>query len=268
MRDPNEATIESQSEHPGTRAAPVACIDLDRFCEGCAYNLRTLPVYRDERTGIPVVRCPECGRFQSANDASTALHPWLNRATSVLLVGWMLAIIAGFILLGMAEGSLSYATLDEFTTPGGSRVEQIGISVTRIFSGYGPLEVRTDYPEYTLVVTLMLACSLAIAFVGGMVAAVVFPHWRKTACGVPVLGLPIAAGVIVALTWTHEAPHLFDWGMRYVGAHAGVQLFGGLAGIIFGRPLARLGVWILLPPSVRPRLAFLWLTDDKPIPGP
>ena len=71
MRDPNEATIESQSEHPGTRAAPVACIDLDRFCEGCAYNLRTLPVYRDERTGIPVVRCPECGRFQSANDAST-----------------------------------------------------------------------------------------------------------------------------------------------------------------------------------------------------
>lgn len=42
--------------------APTACIELDRFCEECSYNLRTLAVTPDPRTGIPVVRCTECGK--------------------------------------------------------------------------------------------------------------------------------------------------------------------------------------------------------------
>ena len=40
---------------------------------------------------------------------------------------------------------------------------------------------------------------------------------------------------------------------------------GGL-GIRFGRPLARLGVRALLPPSMRGPLAELWFTDGKPLP--
>ena len=65
-----------------------------------------------------------------------------------------------------------------------------------------------------------------------------------------------------------DAPHLFDWGLGYVSAHTGVQLLGGSAGIIFGRSLSRLALQILLPPSARSRLAFLWLVDNKPIPKP
>ena len=118
MKGSHKATIEPGSESPETRGATRACIELDRFCEGCAYNLRTLPVYRDDYTGIPVVRCPECGRFQPANDTSTALRPWLHRLTSLLLAIWMLTLVAGLVSLGMAEGAMSYANLDELTVRG------------------------------------------------------------------------------------------------------------------------------------------------------
>ncbi|MHC4695185.1 MAG: hypothetical protein ACYTFA_00415 [Planctomycetota bacterium] len=267
MKDPSEATIEVQSAYPHEPAPPIARIDLDRFCEGCAYNLRTLPVYRDDRTGIPVVRCPECGRFQSANDASTAVRPWLNRVTSILLVGWILAIIAMFAHLCLVEGAMSYATLDELTSPAGGTIQRIGTTTTRIWSGYGPLEVNEDHPESKLFVNFMLTCSFAIGFVSGMLAVVVLPHWRRPAYAALVLVMPVLAGAVVATVWYHEAPHLFDWGLQHVASQSGMQLLGGLAGIIFGRPLARLGVHIFLPPGVRPRLAYLWLADNKPFPS-
>ena len=40
---------------------PIASVELDRFCVGCGYNLRTLAVFADPRTEIPIVRCTECG---------------------------------------------------------------------------------------------------------------------------------------------------------------------------------------------------------------
>ena len=82
------------------------------------------------------------------------------------------------------------------------------------------------------------------------------------------LAVPIVAGVLVAITWRYEAPHLLDWGLLYVMVHMGVQVLGGLLGVIFGRPLARLTVRIFLPTGVRPSLAFLWLADNKPFPRP
>ncbi|MHC4091851.1 MAG: hypothetical protein ACYSUQ_15160 [Planctomycetota bacterium] len=266
MRDSPELALESRPAYQPTPVAPLACIDLDRFCEGCGYNLRTLSVHRDPRTGIPLVRCPECGRFQSANDAATALQPWLNRATSLLLGVWILAIAGGLVLLGMGEGALSYANLDELTVRTGSQIQRINNTTIRTWSGFGPLEVATDYPDYELFLTLILSCSFVTALACGLFAVVLFPHWRRGAYAGVVLGLPVVVGVLVAAIWRHEAPHLFRWGVPYVTAHAAVQVLGGLVGIVYGRPLARLAVRVFLPPGVRPRLAFLWLVDDKPLP--
>jgi len=247
-------------------AAPVACIELDRFCEQCTYNLRTLPVHREERTGIPIVRCPECGRYQSANDAATALRPWLHRMTSLVIGVWVLTMIATFLWLGVAEGAMSYSTLDELTHRAGTQIQRIGTMTIRTGSGSGPLQVWEDIPDFALFMSAMLVGSVAIAFVIGLLAAVLFPHWRRGAGAAFVLAMPLLAGIIIAMTWNYEAPHLFEWGLSYIGAHAGVQLFGGLLGIIFGRPVARVIVRIFLPPSARPRLAYLWLTDGKALP--
>ena len=268
MNQSSAATVESQSAPSRAPAAPVACIDLDRFCEGCGYNLRTLPVYRDAHTGIPIVRCPECGRYQSANDASTVLRPWLHRLTSLLLGAWILVIIAAFFHLGLAEGALSYTTLDELTIRGGSTVQRINNTTIRTWSGSGPLEVRSDYEYYGSFVAMILFGSSLTAFACGMLAVVVCPHWPRAAYAGFILAMPILAGGLVAITWRYEAPHLFIWSLPYVAAHAGAQAVGGLAGVIFGRPLARLGVQIFLPPSIRPRLAYLWHADGKPFPRP
>ncbi len=86
-------------------------------------------------------------------------------------------------------------------------------------------------------------------------------------CAAVVLALPIVAGVVVAVAWHYEAPHLLEWGLRHLTAHACLQLLGGTVGVVFGRPFARLTVRILLPPGVRPRLAYLWLADRKPFPS-
>ena len=263
-----EATVESPGTLSQPYAAPAAYVELDRFCEGCGYNLRTLPVYRDERTAIPVVRCPECGRFQPANDTATALRPMLHRATSVLLALWMLTIIAAVIHLAIAEGALSYATLDELTIHGGYQTRRINNRTAYSWSGgYGPLEVNEDFRDYELFVGTILSVSSLVAFGVGLFTVVVVPHWRRRAYAGLVLAMPVVAGALVAFIWSKEAPHLFEWGLPYVVAHAVVQMLGGLAGIIFGRPLARVAVRVFLSPSVRPKLAFLWLADGKPLPS-
>lgn len=239
---------------------------MDRFCEGCAYNLRTLPVVRDAHTGIPVVRCPECGRLQPANDASTALRPWLNRVTAMLLWVWVLTIISCFFWLGVAETALSYSTLDELTIRSGSKVQRIGNTTIRTWSGSGPLEVNKDFDEPVLFVGMVLGVSTVTAFVFGLFAVVTVPHWPRVAYVLFVLVIPIICGAIVAACWRYDAPHLLNWAVPYMLAHAGAQVLGGVLGVLFGRPFARLIVRIFLPSSVRPRLAYLWLADGKPAP--
>ncbi len=269
MKVETEEIVEARPEAAETQAAPSACIELDRFCGNCGYNLRTLPVYHDDRTGIPVVRCTECGRFQSANDASTASRPWLDRLTLLALGLWVLSIAAVFANLCLAEGAMSYANLDELTEHAGSNVRRIGNLTVRDWVDHStPLEVNTEYPAYEFFIAAMLFGSFMIAFTCGMFAVIAVPHWRVAVYAALVVAMPVVAGGVVAAVWKYETPHLFLWGIRFITAHAGTQLLGGLAGIAFGRRLARLAVHVFLPPSVRPRLAYLWLADGKPFPSP
>ncbi len=268
MNEDQQAIVERPAAAPDSPEAPCAFIDLDRFCTGCGYNLRTQAVYRDPGTGIPLVRCPECGRFQPANDAATALRPWLRRATSLLVGLWILTVLGLFVGLGMGEGAMSYATLDELTIHGGYQTQQINNTTVRTWTSFGQLEVRENQPHYHAFIALCLGGSLLIALVGGVMVVVVTPHWPRLAYVGLALALPAAAGAIVALVWSREAPHLFVWGLPYMAAHLGVQMIGGLIGVAFGRPLARLTVRIVLPSGLRPRLAYLWLADNKPFPAP
>lgn len=249
-------------------ASATACIELDRFCEQCSYNLRTLPVTTDPRTGIPIVRCTECGRFQPANTTATALRPWLARVTSVTLVGWMLVLVAMFFWLGLAEGAMSYSTLDELTVHGNVRIQRInGTTIRTIGRGDRTLRINEDVPYYRTFVAFVLFVSFLIAMTTGVIAVVVFPHWGRVAYFAIVFGLAILANAFVTVAWRYDAPHLLGWGASYIVAHLGAQLVGGTVGVLAGRPMSRLTIRMLLPPSVRPRLAYLWLADGKPLPG-
>ena len=260
----DENTPATGAERYDTEPAPVAVIDLDRFCDHCGYNLRTLAIFRDERTGVPLVRCPECGRYQPANDGATALRPWLNRLTALFLWAWMLTVVGGFVLIVLGEGALSYATLDELTVRGGATTQIINNTVIRTWQSMGPLEVDTKYRDYWLFISGIYGFSFLLAFTGGMYLMIVVPHWRRAAYTGVVLAVPLLVGLVVAFSWNEEAPHLFAWGVSYVAAHAGGQVLGGVLGVVLGRPAARMLVRLVLPDSIRPRLAYLWLADGKP----
>lgn len=246
-----------------TGTAPFSCIELDRFCQKCAYNLRTLPIHRDERTGIPLVRCTECGEFQSANDAATVYRPWFHRLTSFVLVAWIIGLIVVLFWLCVAQVAMNMVTLEEQTIRAGTSIRRIGNTTIRTVRGSGPLVVWTDMPHQEYFVAATTSASFAFAFAVGLIAAVACPHWRRSAYAAFVLTTPLLIGGIATFIWRHEAAHLLGWAAPFIAAHTGAQMLGGLAGIRFGRPLARMAVLVFVPPSLRPRLAYLWMADGK-----
>ncbi len=267
----------------GVSTPPVACVELDRFCTGCGYNLRTLPVHTHPATEILVIRCTECGKFQPANDATSVARPWLNRLSGIGLGVWMLLLAVVFIQLNVLQGVVSFGTLQELTTwravdgSDGNNPRTITVNGTTItYTGnirirgnktYLPAP-RKPQPDDNLFMTLMIGSSFLLAFVAGTGAVVVFPHWPKVAYAAVGLTLPVVIGGIITYAWSHEAPLLVGWGLRYTALHAGVQMLGGMTAVLVGRPVSRLVVRMFLPPGVRPRLAYLWHADGKPYPRP
>ena len=93
----------------------LACVESDRFCNRCGYNLRTLPIRRDDRTKILLVRCTECGQYQPANDLAAVTRPWLHRVSAFFLILWIVFLVAVYVHLGIAQGAVMYGTLDVLT---------------------------------------------------------------------------------------------------------------------------------------------------------
>ena len=233
----------------------VAMVEMDRYCEGCGYNLRTQPVRRDDRTQVPLIRCPECGRFHAAGDAATALRPWLQRLGALGLWAWILFLLWLGGLLLFVSAIVSYATLDDLTT------------FRHVPGGDYELVVRALRPADLWFIAIMYGLSACIAFLGTCVAVVACHHWRRF--GYIALGLlaPMIPAIIVWLIWQEDEPKLLGWGTWVIGAHLGTQWAAALIGVYAGRPLARLLVRVLLPARARAALAFLWLADGRPPPA-
>jgi hypothetical protein len=264
--EPTEDTATMRLTRAEVSGEPIACMELDRFCEHCAYNLRTLPVFCDERTGIPIVRCTECGKFQSANDTATIYRPWLHRLTSLVLGGWVIVMIAIFFWLCVAETAITCVTLEELTIRSGTQIQRFGSTTIQTVRGSGPLEVWTDMPDHDKFIAAILTGSTSVAFVFGLLMVVVMAHWRKLAYYAVALSVPLLVACIAVIIWREEAPHLLGWSLTYIAAHAGANILGASLGVTFGRPIARLAVRIFIPPTLRPRLAYLWIADGKTLP--
>lgn len=263
--------------------APVAFVEIDRYCEVCGYNLRTQAIRRDPRTRVLLTRCPECGRYHAATEATTAARVWVRRLSPLLLLAWVMLILSGAVGVFCAAGGISYGTLDELTTrrraarasqsatqPAGPLVVTTGGRTSRITSASRwtyALQVRPEYPDYSLFMGLVTAGSFGVTLVAALIILVVFHHWRRWICVLVVLAGPLAAAVVVSMVWREEARHLFSWGIGYIGYHMIVQMVGGLTGVVFGRSLARGLVRAFVPPTWRAPLAYLWLVDGRTPPS-
>ena len=213
---------------------------------------------------------------------------WLQRLGTLGLFAWIVTILAVVFGLGSAQVAFTYLSVEELTTyrrvpvPGGSASQPAGSGTTTTLFAGGRItvtqsgvtttttyrrEVRESDPLDRLFIAVMQGTSFALGFVLLLLAVVVFHHWRRWGYLVPAVLVPIVTGVLAWYIWLVECPHLIDWAEPTFVRQAAANLAGGLAGILLGRPFARLLVTLTLPGRLRQVLAFLWLADGKPPPA-
>src|SRR4051794_38523229 len=87
-------------------------LEADTFCQECGYNLHGQPVSQDERLGILLVRCPECGKHHPAGYQTTASSIWTARIATAFLVLWTLIVLAAAVTVAIIFGVLHFLPID------------------------------------------------------------------------------------------------------------------------------------------------------------
>lgn len=244
----------------------AAYVELDRFCGQCGYNLRGQAVKTDPTLRVLLCRCPECGSFTAANDAPLVhrgLSLWQRQMT---VIGW--ALLSVYLLLGPIGGLLGVmvGTSDDLARMKLYEIEEAELSYERDAIDF---QFRTLWVEkqWRLAAASIIG-SAALGLATLMLWTVIFPHWPRVAYRLMAVAVPagcaISAAILIAY-FSRRGMHdalpmwvLFCMAVAYMA-------FGQL-GALIGRPVARFAARILLPPALRPAMAYLWMVDGKPPP--
>lgn len=252
------------TQGPDATGPVIGHIQTDTFCD-CGYNLHTQAVMRDARLGILVCRCPECGRFTPAGQATTATRVWLNRLILLFLGLWMLFIVALFALCTLFLGMVAYGHVMsnvKFVQVGVPNAPGRSIYVYAIDTPRASDKDAAERRMFEQIVMASLAIALG-AFAGGLFSVVLWhlkSGWRALAWIPPVFGCGVAAVI-----WVNEpmAIMIWRWGLRWIVGYSLIESAAVAIGLLVGRPIARGVLRILLPPNPRQHLAFLWTVDGK-----
>ena len=224
----------------------LAQVELDRFCDGCGYNLRGQSVRRDPSTSVLLSRCPECGRYSPANDTTLKSHPHLQRLAIVMTLGWLL--FCAFLFLAELGA-------------------QCGICGGIIEEMYWYARWRNDRPEYEFERRILLAIALTgstfLAFLFMSIVRVGLPHWKRWGYLLLVAVRPILMAMTIGLIFKIDRPNWFNVAFEYIAMFTGTIIVGSLLGFWLGRPVMRLALRIALPSRFRGPFAYLWLVDGK-----
>jgi hypothetical protein len=269
-----------------------ARIEADLFCDSCAYNLYSQRVERDERLGILVVRCPECGRFQPAGVASNAQRVWLSRFSSILIALWCLFLLIFIGLVGLALGGLQVGMVEGMTR--GDWVSQDSVNMYRQWDaqsqqmvwysaetqkpidGPAPTWKRILRPASELwrerfeIAIALFFMHLPPLIFGGLLVTFLW-HVPRRLYGLGLL-VPLLAAVVVGMIYYVEEAQRGDrpgdmGPLYYVLAGAmAVQMLLMVIGFWAGRPVARFFATLFVPPRPRQAIGFLWTIDGKQLP--
>ena len=106
------------------------------------------------------------------------------------------------------------------------------------------------------------------------VACIFLPHWKRKGYVILALCWPIAALIgfygMVANDYyvlKYATGGLKAWIFLSPMLAALFAMLGGLVAVRLARPIARLTIRIVIPSRQRGPFAYLWLVDDKAIPG-
>lgn len=254
----------------------VGCVQTDTFCAGCGYNLHTQAVLRDERLGILVCRCPECGRFSAAGQTTTAARVWLNRLAGALVAGWICFVLVLFALCTLFLGMLAYGHTMEMTdlqqSPHAMAARNRATTPTAL-----PMTYRYEYRvrqfaandvdgRSQMVTNQVILGSIAggLGLLTGILFASLLWHLKGPVRLLALLPAAVGCG-FVAFGWNSDpmTAAIRNWGLTQIGLYFLLESVTAGVGLLVGRPIARGLVRLLVPPKPRQHLAFLWITDGK-----
>jgi len=251
----------------------VGHVQTDTFCESCGYNLHTQAVVRDQRLGLLVCRCPECGRFSAAGRATSASPIWLNRFATGLLITWILFLLTLFCLCSLFLGLVAYGNLmqdvrfESFQRPVPNHPGQFYpmMRYTLRDTSRSGIENDIEWQRRELFEhALLMGVTALLGLLSGGFFSVLLWHvngWKRALALLPAL---VGCGWC-AVVWSNDpmAVWIRPWGERRLGLVCVGECAAIAVGIYLGRPAARGLLHILLPPKLRQNLAFLWTVDGK-----
>jgi hypothetical protein len=256
------------SQHEPMVGPLIGHIQTDTFCESCGYNLHTQAVLRDERLGILVCRCPECGRFAPAGHATAARQIWLNRLGIGLLVVWVIFLLWLFGMCSLFLGMSAYGNLMNQvqwiapppTTMPVNRMVTLASYHYELRNASSPEEAIEQRNSAILMATLAGALGM---LTGGLFAVLLWhsKNWRRLLAFAP----PLIGVWFAIIGWQNDRMTILirDWGLNRLIAYMLLECGAVAVGLWLGRPIARTALKILLPPKLLQHLAFLWTTDGK-----
>lgn len=279
--------MDDTSPLPKQRPLEKHCrIEADLFCDHCGYNLHSQPVVRDERTGILVARCTECGRFQAVANASNASRVWLLRLSAIVVALWGLilfafVIAAMFGLFGLQMGAIEGLSHGRWQTDGSSSIYRtwdptlqktvwMDAATDKPITQENPKWARTYRPAREV----FELPSAAIVLIGlwslgpiifGSVLAVAMWHVSRLRLLVFLLIPILSAAITLFVMQMDEGDR--GGSLRVVAAivvaATAAQIVLTFLGMIIGRPMARFLAKLFIPPRPRQAIAFLWSVDGK-----
>ena len=218
------------------------------LCQGCAYPLVGETIRRDPRTGLPLVCCPECGRYYSAHALADDLGERERRQTMLschshiagVCFATFLLYILTWIMWGLMNGALS-----EWGDRGLARWVSVGV---------------------------IAGCVPAVVwFAATVLADLLMPHWRRRRVGVVMIGLAVLFATLplpIAEINRYHGPSFPMWQLAaslivFVAALIGVSV------VYLTIPHATRGLAkAMLAPPLRAPMAYLWVRDGlKPPAG-
>lgn len=253
----------------------VGQVQTDTFCAGCGYNLHTRPVMRDERLGILICRCPECGRFSAAGQTATAARSWLNRLATILLTGWVFFLLVLFALCALFLGMLAFGhTMESVGYRPMSMPQPRMVNGQMVYSNYYyrfryevrdiSRETTDDQTRHAWVQGWLAFLAVALGLITGILFSSFLWHCRRwirlLAFLPPLLGCGVSA-----ILWIQNpaSEEIRAWGVGQIGEFFLIELLAVVIGLLVGRTFARGLVRVLVPPKARQHLVFLWITDGK-----
>ncbi|MCB9838736.1 MAG: hypothetical protein H6813_05305 [Phycisphaeraceae bacterium] len=299
---PTNSNVENPAPIPATRDEPEVVTGIirgDRVCIACGFNLCGQRIVREPRLNLLIARCPECGQAAALQEYPL-LGRWANRWAATLAGLWLLgyivlAIAAGMTIFGLAAGTtavnsdalshriqLEYSEWLQANNPGTQRsawsIDRAwwdGADHTALLEASGGARWIFWRSANTTWLGLLfsmvpIGCLASVALLGVPRRRLIFTALAPVVIACAASFIFIRVNVVYS-GWTSQGADdlamMLLWPWTFPSTIALGALFL-IAGMLVGRPVARMLARTALPNRFVQALSVLWTSEGKAPPNP